>query len=57
MIGAVFGCDKLDPMRDAGIIKDEDSQLAICKKWGFYMKELYRANYIASRYVRRCIYA
>jgi hypothetical protein len=49
VIGAVYGCDKLDDFREDGIIKDEDSQLAICKKWGFYMKELYRANYLAPR--------
>jgi len=47
VIGAVFGCDKMDPLLAAGIIKDADSQLAICKKWGFYLKELYRANYIS----------
>lgn len=49
VIGAVFGCDLLDSYRESGLIVDEDSQLQICKKWGFYMKELYRANYIAPR--------
>lgn len=49
VIGAVFGCDKLDDFREDGIIKDEDSQLAICKKWGFYMKELYRADFLSAR--------
>ena len=49
VIGAVWGCDKMDTLREQGIIKDEDSQLAICKKWGFYMKELYRANYLSPR--------
>lgn len=38
VIGSVFGCDKLDQFRESGIIKDADSQLSICKKWGFYMK-------------------
>lgn len=47
VIGSVYGCDKMDDLREQGIIKDEDSQLSICKKWGFYMKELYRANYIS----------
>jgi hypothetical protein len=49
VIGAVFGCDLLDSYRASGLIVDEDSQLQICKKWGFYMKELYRADYIAPR--------
>ena len=49
VIGAVWGCDKMDTLLEQGLIKDEDSQLAICKKWGFYMKELYRANYLSAR--------
>jgi hypothetical protein len=39
----------LDPLLKQGLIKDEDSQVSICKKWGFYMKELYRGNYIKSK--------
>jgi hypothetical protein len=46
VIGSVYGCDLMDPLLQAGIIRDEDSQLSICKKWGFYLKELYRSNYI-----------
>ena len=49
VIGAVYGCDLLDSFRESGIIINDESQLQICKKWGFYMKELYRANYIAPR--------
>lgn len=49
VIGSVYGCDLLDSFRESGIIVDDESQLQICKKWGFYMKELYRANYIAPR--------
>jgi len=49
VIGAVFGCDLMDPLLEVGIIRDSDSQLAICKKWGFYLKELYRANYISPK--------
>jgi hypothetical protein len=49
VIGAVYGCDKMNYLREMGIIKDEDSQVSICKKWGFYLKELYRANYITPR--------
>jgi len=49
VIGSVYGCDKMDYLReDEGLIKDEDSQLSMCKKWGFYLKELYRAGYISS---------
>lgn len=46
-IGGVFGCDVFDDLLDAGLILDDDSKLMICTKWGFYLKELYRADYIA----------
>ena len=49
VIGSVYGCDLMDPLLEDGIIRDEDSQLSICKKWGFYLKELYRSNYIVPR--------
>ena len=49
VIGAVFGCDKLDALLEVGLIKDQASQLSICKKWGFYLKELYRADYISAK--------
>jgi hypothetical protein len=48
-IGSVYGCDMLDELREAGIISDEATQIALCQKWGFYMKELYRANMISAR--------
>ncbi len=48
VIGSVYGCDMMTSMRTNGIISDEDSQLSLCKSWGFYMKELYRGNYITS---------
>ena len=48
VIGSVFGCDKMSSMRSTGIIEDDESQLSLCKSWGFYMKELYRGNYITS---------
>jgi len=48
-IGAVFGCDMMDQMLEAGVIADAKSQRAICKKWGFYLKELYRSNLITPR--------
>lgn len=46
-IGGVYGCDLLDELREQNLIKDADSQLTICAKWGFYMKEMYRSNYIS----------
>jgi len=49
VIGSVYGCDLMDPLLADGIIRDAESQLSICKKWGFYLKELYRANYILPR--------
>ena len=49
VIGSVFGCDLMDPLLEDGIIRDAESQLGICKKWGFYLKELYRSNYIIPR--------
>jgi len=48
VIGSVYGCDKMTIMRTNGIIEDESNQLSLCKSWGFYMKELYRGNYITS---------
>jgi len=46
LIGGTFGCDMMIPLLDAGYINDEDSLLAICANWVFYLKEFYRANYL-----------
>ena len=46
-IGGQYGCDVLDTMRDSGYIETQADQAAICQKWGFYMKELYRGDYIS----------
>jgi hypothetical protein len=46
MIGGTYGCDMLIPLLDEGLITDEDSLLAICSSWVFYLKEFYRANYL-----------
>lgn len=46
-IGGVFGCDAMDEMRFAGYITSENDQSSICSKWGFYLKEMYRGNYIS----------
>ena len=55
-VGAVFGCDVMDQMRENGSIPDEDSQRSICKKWGFILKELYRANTLFALSSTECSY-
>jgi hypothetical protein len=45
-IGGVFGCDLFDDLLDAGYINDNDDKISLCGNWGFYIKELYRANYL-----------
>jgi len=55
-VGAVFGCDMLDSLTEKGVIPDENTQRSICKKWGFIMKELYRANSISARSNDECSY-
>jgi len=35
-----------DSMLESGLINDEDSKVMLCTKWGFYLKELYRSNYV-----------
>jgi len=47
--GGIFGCDKLDQLRDAGLINDEQAQRTICAEWGFTIKDLYRGNYITAK--------
>ena len=47
--GGIFGCDKLDQLRDSGIINDEQAQRTICAEWGFTIKDLYRGNYITPK--------
>ena len=47
--GGIFGCDKLDQLRDAGLINDEQAQRTICAEWGFTIKDLYRGNYITPK--------
>jgi len=46
-IGAVYGCDKMDELREAGLILDSDEQVSLCQKWSFIIKELYRYNFIS----------
>jgi hypothetical protein len=47
--GGIFGCDKLDQLRDMGLINDEQAQRTICAEWGFTIKDLYRGNYITPK--------
>jgi len=53
-IGGFFGCDMLDELRETGYISSEDAQLAICAKWGFYLKEFYRGNYMLPKDSTEC---
>jgi len=53
-IGAVYGCDMMNELTEGGYIKDDDTQRKICKKWGFYLKELYRANLIFKKESSEC---
>jgi len=48
-IGGVFGCDMLDTLRDANLILTDAKQMQICYKWGFYLKELYRARFLTPK--------
>lgn len=45
-IGSVYGCDVMDQLTEAGLILNEESQILLCQKWGFMLKELYRTNFI-----------
>lgn len=44
VVGGVFGCDAMNPLRESGYILSVDGQINLCKNWIFYLKELYRAN-------------
>jgi len=48
-IGGSFGCDAFDEMRDGGYLKNKDAQVSLCSQWGFYMKDLYRNDFIGIR--------
>ena len=45
-IAAVFGCDAMDSMREGGYIRSAASQVELCSQWGFYLKDMYRLNYL-----------
>jgi hypothetical protein len=47
-IAATYGCDVITPMTEAGYLVDSDAQVTLCTQWGFYLKDLFRNNYISS---------
>jgi hypothetical protein len=48
-VGGFWGCDKLDPLRESGLIDAKISQRTICAEWGFTIKDLYRSGYIKAK--------
>jgi len=54
VIGGYYGCDMLDELKSKGLINDDDAQISICSKWGFYIKEMYRGRYLAPRESSKC---
>jgi len=53
-LGGFYGCDMLDELREAGYISSTDAQLAICAKWGFYLKEFYRGTFLLPKDSSEC---
>ncbi len=49
-IGSTFGCDKMLPLKSAGVIKSTDDLLTICRSWSFALKELFRGHDIETRH-------
>jgi len=46
-IGNTFGCDIIDELTSSGSgIVADDKQAKLCRNWSFYMKDLYRTNYL-----------
>jgi len=37
----------MDPLREAGLLIDEDAQISLCQKWSFVIKELYRFDFLS----------
>ena len=53
-IGGLFGCDALEELLEKDLILDFDSLKSICSHWAFYMKEMYRGDFIMSRSSGNC---
>lgn len=49
-IGSTFGCDKMLPLKSAGVIKSTSDLLTICRSWSFALKELFRGHDIETRH-------
>ncbi len=49
LTGGFYGCDKFQPLVDAGYIKSTDNANEICSLWLFYLKEFWRYGYITPR--------
>jgi len=46
-IGNSFGCDILDELTSSGSgTVSDDKKSELCRNWSFYMKDLYRSNYL-----------
>ena len=45
-IGNTFGCDVFDEFLTSGVVVSNSTQLRLCRTWSFYVKDLYRANYL-----------
>jgi len=48
-IGGTYGCDKMDSLTAAGLIRDSSAQLEICQDWSSTLKDLYRDNYLTPK--------
>ena len=55
-IGGSYGCDVLDDMMEVGMIDGLAGRQSICSKWGFYIKEMYRGNYLLPEDSDECSY-
>lgn len=48
-IGSTYGCDKMQPLLEAGALTSQASLIAVCHMWAFGLKELFRDHYIEPR--------
>ena len=45
-IGSIYGCDKMAPMLEAGLIQSQTQQVLLCTQWPIILKVLYRKHFI-----------
>ena len=43
-LGAVYGCDLMSPMLEAGLVESQEKQVLLCTQWPIVLKVLYRKN-------------